>query len=149
MRDIVSEVGTFYTGLSNPPAIKTTQTSPTVDLQGYDGAQIYIICGTYTDGTLTPAINESSDGTTWTAVANTDLVAWTATSATNFTPVKVGNSQPAAISSAGTAINQRIGYIGGKRYLQVVTTVTGSPATGCQYDVIIHAGRPRFMPSKV
>jgi len=150
MRDIVTkETGTFFTGLSALPAVKTTQTSPGVDLASYNGATVYLLAGTWTDGTLTPTIQESDDNSTFTNVATTDLVAWAATSATVFTPVKVGNAQPSAISSATTAINQRIGYIGGKRYIRVVTTVTGSPATGCTYDVIIQAGEPRFMPAAV
>ena len=152
MRDIVSEAGTFFTGLSALPAIKTTQTSPGVDLANYDGAEVYILAGTWTDGTLTPVIQESNDnGNTdaWGTVANGDLVAWAATSATVFTPVRVGGAQPTAISSAATAINQRIGYNGAKRWIRVVTTVTGSPSTGCLYDVTIHAGRPRNMPANV
>jgi hypothetical protein len=150
MRDIVTkETGTFFTGLSALPAIKTTQTSPGVDLANYNGACVYLLAGTWTDGTLTPVIQESPDNSTWNAVAATDLVAWQATSASVFTPVRVGGSQPAAISSAPTAINQRVGYIGGQRYIRVVTTVSGSPATGCLYDVIIQAGEPRLMPAAV
>lgn len=150
MRDVVSEVGTFFTGLSALPAIKTTQTSGWIDLANYDGAMIYLLAGTYTDGTLTPVIHVSDDGSTdLGAAATTDLVLWQATSASVFTPVKSGNAQPSAISSSATAINQRVGYLGSHRYIQVVTTVTGSPATGCQYDAIVLAGRPRFMPSNV
>src|SRR5712691_9139875 len=109
MRDLVTkETGTFFTGLAALPAIKTTQTSPWVDLANYNGATVYILAGTWTDGTLTPIIEESSDGSTKLQnAAAADLVAWTATSATSFTPVRVGASQPAAISSAATAINQR------------------------------------------
>lgn len=157
MRDIVSEVGSLYTGVSALPVLKTTQTSPGVDLSAYDGAMIYILAGNYTDGTFTPVVQESSDNSTWNAVAATDLVAWSATSTTNSAPVKLndtngnptGNSQPNAISSAATAINQRVGYIGAQRYIRVVSTISGSPATGMGYDVVIVAGRPRNLPSAV
>ncbi|SRR5579884_269663 len=158
MRDIVSEVGSFFTGLSALPVVKTTQTSAWIDLANYDGAMIYILAGNYTDGTITPVIHESADGSTdLGAVAATDLVAWSATSTTNSAPSKLndsnsnptGNAQPNAISSSATAINQRVGYIGAKRYIRVVSTVTGSPSTGCGYDVIIVAGRPRLMPANV
>lgn len=149
MRDIVSEVGTIFTGLTALPAIKTTQTSPGVDLSGYDGAMIYLLAGTWTDGTFTPVVQESVDNITFTTVAVTDLVAFQATSATVFTPVKNGGAQFAVISSAATAINQRIGYIGGLRYIRLLNTVTGSPATGCTLDAFIVAGRPRFMPASV
>lgn len=161
MRDLVTkETGTFFTGLTALPAIKTTQTSPAVAISNYNGATIYFLAGTWTDGTLTPVVQYTNDDGTgnpnsggWTTVPNADLVLWTATSATVFTPVRVGGSQPLAISSAATAINQRVGYVGGVQgtsdYLRVVTTVTGSPATGCTYDVIIQLGEARNMPPAV
>jgi len=150
MRDVVSEVGTIYTGLTDLQIIKTTQTSPSVDLANFNGAMIYILADQWTDGTITPVIQESdASGSGFATVANADLVAWTATSTTDFTPVRVGGAQPAAISSAATAINQRVGYIGGKRYIRVVSTVTGSPGTGMGYDVVILAGLPRTRPSAV
>ena len=151
MRDIVTrETGTFFTGLAALPVIKTTQTATAVDLAGYNGAVVYILANTWTDGTLTPVIEESdSSSTGFTTVGNGDLIAWKATSATDYTPVRVGNAQATAISSAATALNWRIGYIGAKRYIRVVTTVTGSPSTGCGFDVIIQAGDPRFEPPAV
>lgn len=149
MRDNVSKIGTCFPGLAALSAIKTTQTSPSVDLAGYNAATIYLLAGTWTDGTLTPVVQESDDNSTFAAVNGADLVAWTAASASDKTPVKVGNSQPSAISSAGTAVNQRIGYIGAKRYIRVVTTVTGSPATGALFDAFIVAGEPRFFPASV
>ncbi len=151
MRDIVTkETGTFFCGLTALPVIKTTQTATGVDLSTYNGATVYILANTWTDGTLTPVIEESDSlSTGYTTVANADLVAWSATSATDYTPVKVGGAQVTAISSAATAINWRVGYIGGKRYLRVTTTVTGSPSTGCGFDVIIQAGEPRVMPALV
>jgi hypothetical protein len=157
-RDIVSEVGSFYTGLSNLPVIKTTQTSGWIDLAQYDGCMVYIMAGNYSDGTITPVIHVADvSGTDLGSAAATDLVAWTATSTSSSAPVKLndsnslptGNSQPNAISSAASAINQRVGYIGSHRYIEVVSTVTGSPSTGCGYDVIIVAGRPRVMPANV
>lgn len=157
MRDIVSETGSFFTGLSALPVLKTTQTSPAVDLAQFDGCMIYILAGNYTDGTFTPVVQESPDGSTWNNVAASDLVSWSATSSSSATPLKLndtngnptGHAQPNAISSVATAINQRVGYVGGQRYIRVVSTISGAPATGMGYDVIILAGRPRFMPSNV
>ncbi len=150
MRDTVSELGTVFTGLGALPVIKTTQTSGWIDHANYNGATVYLLANTWTDGTITPVIHESDDGSAdLGAVAVTDLVAWKATSATDYTPVRRGGAQPLAISSAATALNQRVGYNGGHRYIQVVSTVTGSPSTGCGYDVIIVAGRPHNMPAAV
>lgn len=172
MRDIVSEVGTFYTGLSAPPTISSTQTSPAVALAGYDGAMIYILNPTASAaGTMTPVVQVTNDNGSgspvsgnWTAVPATDLVLWEATSNSNFAPVKAndsnglptGNSQPAALSSA-VAINQRVGYIGSSfvaggvtyeaDWLRVVSTVASS--WSAPYDVIICLGRARNMPANV
>lgn len=152
MRDIVSENGTFYTGLTALPAIAATQTSPAIALAGFDGAMIYILAGTWTDGSFTPVIQVAPDNNgspgSWVSAPVADLVAWIATSPTNFTPVKVGQSQPAAMTSAATALNQRIGYIGNADWLRVVTTVAGA-TTGMTMDAIVNLGRPRFAPSAV
>lgn len=158
MRDVVSEVGTFFGGLTALPVIKTTQTSAWIDLSTFDGAMVYLLANTYSDGTITPTIHVSDDGSTdlGTAAA-ADLVTWQATSTSNFTAVHAtdanslptGHIQPSAITNAATAINQRVGYLGLHRYIQVQSVVTGSPSTGCGYDVVILAGRPRFMPSNV
>jgi hypothetical protein len=172
MRDIVSEVGTFYTGLSACPTISSTQTSPAVSLAGYDGCMIYILNPTATSaGTMTPVVQVTNDNNgspasgNWTAVAAPDLVLWQATSNSDYTPVKAtdssglptGNAQPTVLSST-TAINQRVGYIGyqfttsgGATYeaswLRVVSTVASS--WSAPYDVIILLGRPRKMPASV
>lgn len=168
MRDIVSEVGTFDTGLTDLPVIKTTQTSAAFKLAKYDGICFDILADNWTDGTITPVIQYTKDDGTgnpdsagWTAAPATDLVLWQATSTTDRTPVKAndsnglptGNSQPSAISSAATAINQRVGYIGGvpgtADYVRIVSTVTGSPATGMGYDVHVLRGRARNNPADV
>jgi len=172
MRDIVSEVGTFYSGLTAAPTITSTQTSAAAALTGYDGAMIYILATTLSSaGTMTPVIQVTNDNgsgsavsANWTNVPAADLVLWTSTSATNFAPVKAtdanglqtGNIQPTALSST-VALNQRVGYIGtsftsaGTTYnadwLRVVSTVASS--WSAPYDVIILLGRPRLMPSNV
>lgn len=171
MRDIVSEVGTFFTGLTSAPTISSTQTSAGVALSGYDGAMIYILNPTASSaGTMTPVIQVTNDNSgsptsaNWTNVVATDLICWNATSNSVYTPVKVndtnglptGNSQPTVLSST-VAINQRIGYIGttfttgGVTYnadwIRVVSTVASS--WSAPYDVIILLGRPRFMPANV
>ena len=105
MRDIVSYNGQFFCGITDLPVIKTTQTSAGVDLANFDGAMVYILADNWTDGTMTPSIQESDDNVTFTAVASADLVLWSATSTTDGTPVNGGNAQPAAISSAAHLYN--------------------------------------------
>jgi hypothetical protein len=153
MRDNVSKVGTVVTALAALPVNKINITGQTVSLLNYNAATLYIPAGTWTDGTHTFTIQESPDGTTWNTVANGDLVAWQATSATVTTAVKqpdgsgsgliTGRSQPAAISSAATAVNQRIGYIGAQPNVRVNVVVTGAPVTGAAYDAVWVLGEPR------
>lgn len=155
MRDIVSRHGTMRTGLGLPTQ-NASINGPAVSLAGYNGCMVYILAGTWTDGTHAFTIQVAPDNNgspgSWSNASTSDLVAWTATSASVYTPVKVGNSQPASISSAATAINQRIGFIGGvagtSDWLRVITTVSGA-TTGAQYDVIIELGLPRIEPSSV
>jgi len=158
MRDIVSEIGTFYSGLTAAPTISSTQTSAAVKLAGYDGAMIYILAPTATSaGTMTPVVQYTNDDGTgnpnsggWTSVPTSDLVLWTSTSATDRTPVRVGNSQPLQLTSS-VALYQRVGYVGGiagtSDYIRVVSTVASS--WSAPYDVIIVLGRPRVMPASV
>lgn len=172
MRDIVSEVGTFFSGLTAAPTITSTQTSAGVALTGYDGAMIYILATTLSSaGTMTPVVQVTNDNgsgsavsANWTNVPATDLVLWTSTSATNLAPTKAndssglptGNSQPTVLTST-VALNQRVGYIGtsftsaGTTYnadwIRVVSTVASS--WSAPYDVIIMLGRPRIMPANV
>lgn len=169
MRDIVSEVGTFYTGLTADPTISSTQTSPGVALSGFDGAMVYIRNSTASAaGTMTPVIqvtndnNGSPNSSNWTNVAATDLITWNPNSAGD--PVKVndsnglptGNSQPTVIGTS--ALNQRIGYIGTNfttgggvtleaDWIRVVSTVASS--WSAPYMVEICLGRARVKPSAI
>jgi len=142
----VTQIGSFYSQLTAPPAITTTQTGPWIDLSGFDGGSIHFECGTYTSGTLTPVIQDSDDASTATTAANVDLIAWSATSPTDHTPVKVGNAQPTAITSAGTAINWTVGYTGAKRYIRLLST---SSSASVLFNAVGFTGRPRFSPSRV
>ena len=44
-----------------------------IDRQGSDGLEIIFQVGAYTDGSVTPLIEESDDNVTYTAVADADL----------------------------------------------------------------------------
>lgn len=149
MRDNVSKLGTVLSGLAALPVNKVAVTGQTIDLANYNAATLYIPAGTWTDGTHTFTIQESDDASTWNNVDPSDLVAWIAASASDKTPVRVGNAQPSVISSAPTAVNQRIGYVGGKRYVRSNVAIGGSPATGAAYDLFWILGEPRFFPSAV
>lgn len=149
MRDNVSKLGTVQNALASLPVNKVNVTGASANLAGYNAASLYINAGTWTDGVHTFTIQESPDNTTWTNVAATDLVAWSATSTTSQYPSKTGFAQPNPISSAPTALNQRIGYLGAMQYVRVTIAVTGAPATGAAYDAYWILGEPRLLPSAV
>lgn len=119
-----------------PAAIKTTQAASntnSVDTQGYESVTFVIETGAYTDGTFTFALYESSDNTTFTAVAAGDII---------------GGANPAAISSNASQNSAIwVGYKGGQRYVALAETVTGSPATGMIYGVTALLGHPHHAPT--
>lgn len=103
--------------------------SATLDTYGYHGIVIEAICGTITDGTHTITVYESDTDVTgnYTAVDAADLLG-------SFTAMTSSN-----------ASNQKVGYIGSKRYLRVVDTVAGT-TTGGVYGVVGIAGYPMHKP---
>jgi hypothetical protein len=122
------------TSLQPAARVNGTSTGAAVDLRGYDGAMVTVAFGAYTDGTHTPSVQHSIDGTTYTpCVFGTDL-----DGATNLTAVN-------NVSGANTL--QQIGYIGSLRYLQVVMTTTGA-TTGAVSTASVIAGYPRNAPTQ-
>jgi hypothetical protein len=116
----------FVTSLA-PGAIRTaTPTTVGVDLAGFNAAVCVIQVGAVTDGTHTPVLHESDDNSSFSAVAAADLNG-------SFTAL-----------AANT--NQRVGYIGRKRYIKPVITVTGSPSTGAYYSAGVIRGECEKQP---
>ena len=81
-----------------------------IDRQGSDGLEIIFQVGAYTDGSVTPLIEESDDDSTYTAVADADLT---------------NTEASAALTAAGVS---SIGYVGFKRYVRA-TAVTAAGST--------------------
>jgi len=81
-----------------------------IDRQGSDGLEIIFYVGAYTDGDVTPLIEDSNDNVTYTAVADTNLT---------------NTEASAALSAAGVS---SIGYVGFKRYVRA-TAVTAAGST--------------------
>lgn len=114
------------------PAARTASANGSaIDLQGYDSATVVFATGAWTDGTHTPKIQESDDGSTnWTDVAAGDLVlAFSAVS-----------------SSAGQNAVQRQGYVGYKRYIRPVLTISGA-TTGMLSSASVIRGRSIYKPA--
>jgi hypothetical protein len=81
-----------------------------IDRQGSDGLEIIFQVGAYTDGSVTPLIEESDNNSDYTAVADANLT---------------NTEASAALSAAGVS---SIGYVGFKRYVRA-TAVTAAGST--------------------
>lgn len=108
-----------------PQASETAINGSSADLKGYHSAEVLIVAGTRTDGTFTFTIQESSDDSAWSAVANASLL---------------GGNNAIVVNTTATAskIYAR-GYNGTKRYLRVIQTET-SATTGLVYSSVILRG---------
>jgi tRNA U34 5-carboxymethylaminomethyl modifying enzyme MnmG/GidA len=118
-----------------PAVYKTNQTpgsgTTSVDTQGFESATVVIHTGAYTDGTLTPKLQESDNGSTWTDVAAGDLLG-------TF----------AAVGAAGDANKTfKVGYRGSKRYIALHVTASGSPATGAAVGATVILSHPKHAPA--
>jgi len=81
-----------------------------IDRQGSDGLELIFQVGAYTDGSVTPLIEESDNDSDYTAVADADLT---------------NTEASAALTAAGVS---SIGYVGFKRYVRA-TAVTAAGST--------------------
>lgn len=116
-----------------PALIAATATGTAVDRLVHGdaarSAMILVNVGTVTDGTHTIQVQDSPNNSDWTAVADEFLQ----------------GAEP-AITTANDEQVHEIGYTGHQRYLRVVSTVTGSPATGGVYGAVILLGWGRKLP---
>ena len=81
-----------------------------IDRQGSEGLEIIFQVGAYTDGSVTPLIEDSDDNVTYAAVTDANLT---------------NTEASAALSAAGVS---NIGYVGFKRYVRA-TAVTAAAST--------------------
>lgn len=98
-----------------------------VDTLGYGSALVVLNPATITDGTFTPKLQESSQ------------------SGSGFTDVAAGDLD-GSLAALAANTPQVVGYLGGKRYLRVVITATGSPATGAKFAAGVVLGDPQYAP---
>ena len=101
-----------------------------IDCQGSGGLEIIFQVGAYTDGSVTPLIEESDDNVTYTAVADADLL---------------GTEALASFTFAGDDKCYKIGYKGSKRY--VTCTITPANNTGAALLCVIAITVPQILPT--
>ncbi len=129
LRDLVHNV---LATQSLSPAVRTNGTAngTGVDLRGFDAAMILVNFGNWTDGTHTPSLQHSSDGSSYAACSASDL-----------------DGAFAAVNGAGGAnTTQAVGYIGSQRYVRVVMTVSGA-TSGAASAASVIGGCPRNRPT--
>lgn len=127
MKDIKSDLG-FVQSLA--PAARTASANGTgVDLQGYNAALVVIDLGAWTDGSHTFEVQESDDNSTFSAVADADLL----------------GTEPVMDAADEDNTIHKIGYVGTKRYIRVATTVSGT-TTGAVYGASVIRGHANVAP---
>lgn len=106
MRDIASGLE-FLQAFPPKAAVTdgTAQVSSIADLQGFDAAMLALTVGTLTDtdAVWSVLLEESDDGSNFTAVADEDLI---------------GTEALAGFTFANDNVCRKLGYIGSKRYLR-------------------------------
>ncbi len=151
-RDLTNNVK-GVTGLA--PAVRTSSAlSAKADTQGFESVIARFSSGTFGDtvsGSLyTEAeLQESDDDSTYTAVADADLLfpVWQGKAA------RVGTATGTFFSSkttgaADTAGLYEVGYRGSKRYLKVNVRLTGTHTNGTPASVSFSLGNPGFTPAQ-
>ncbi len=115
----------------NPTTGKDNLTGNLIDLQGFNGALVVVQSGTITDGTFTFELRHgnASDGSDLVAVPDEDLL----------------GTEPVFAATDDNVVKQ-FGYIGTKRYIKLVATVSGSPTTGGTLGAVVIKGFPRHAP---
>ena len=123
------------------PVVGTSDANGTgIDLQGYESAMIVVPTGIEGD-TLSSSVKidfkleESSDNSTFTAVAVNTAVTDGAVDANGIFSTLDANSETPQIST--------IGYIGGSRYIRVVADFTGTHSNGTPIAAQVILGTPR------
>ena len=102
------------------PAARTASANGAgVDVANVGEVTVHWVVGAITDGTHTPKIQESDDNSTYTDVDAAHLVG--------------------SLAALAASTNQKIGYIGARRYVRAVTTIAGSPSTGGVYAAVVVA----------
>ena len=123
----------------DPIAITATATYTDIDLQGFNSCILLISCGL--DASLAAghkivyALSHSDDGDSYSVVETKDVL-----------DLVVVSGVVLSLDNVNTEDNtiNKIGYVGGKRYLQLVGTVTGT--TDPPISIVLIKGDPELAP---
>ena len=124
----------------NAIVVSATQTITDIDLAGFNSAEIVfdigLDAGSGLDGSnyLTFTLQHSDDGTTYANVAAADVLGVTPSSGVILTIDSTDEDETL----------YHFGYVGGKRYLQIVITETGT--CSCPISISLVKGHPLDRP---
>lgn len=140
MRDLYHNV--LATQVLNPVTATTTKTSSTIDMQGYNSISVVFAIGQSGDTLSTSlywtlSLQDSPDGSTWTAVTNTAYISAGIDGGTANIVLNATGTDKQAYS---------IGYVGPQRYIQAVATPTGSISSGVPIGIVALRGTSGYRP---
>lgn len=136
------------------PAVRTaTALSAACDMQGFESVAVRFHSGTFGDtasATLyTEAeLQESDDNSTYTAVADSDLLFPSGKSARTGNATGTFFQSKTTGGAADTAGLYEVGYRGSKRYLKVNVRLTGTHTNGTPTAVQFSLGHADYYPAQ-
>lgn len=119
-----------------PQASTASRNGLDIDRSGYEALDFHVMVGTITDGTHTAKLQEADDNGSGAPGTYTDVAAAALIGA--FSAMTTGGG------NGGSNVHE-VGYIGGKRWVRIATTVSGA-TTGGVYGATAVYGRARHQP---
>jgi len=138
MKDLYNKLEA--TSVLDPIAIDTTAIHTDIDLQGFNSALLLVNCGLDAGTTLGAShqfvftLKDSADGVTYAVVETADMLDLTVVAGAVITIDAVGEDNSI----------YKLGYVGGKRYLELTYTVTGT--VSMPMSIVLIKGDPEVSP---
>ncbi|WP_339862354.1 hypothetical protein [Paremcibacter congregatus] len=141
MKDIHSNMNVAT--LIGTAALSADNTPAAVDMQGYAAGEVIInvgIGGITFSGTnkVEFKLTHSDDDTTYTAVADSDVL--------GVTSVGAGGIVKSLVAAHAAAAGYRVGYIGGKRYLKLLADFSGTHGAATPIGAVVIQGHAHSQP---
>ncbi len=144
IKDLASRTSSVQ--VIGPATLAADNTPAAIDLQGFQSAEILISVGaggiTFdANDRIDFTVSESDDGTNFSYVTAAELSG-------KYAPATVTNGVVLSLATAHANPSVlEVGYIGGKRYLEVLAHFVGTHGTGTPISIAIVKGNPRTIPS--
>lgn len=145
-RDLHNNLKTVVTRKPGTAAATADFNGTAVDTLGFEGVEVFVYMAASGDtlsGSVytTLELEESNDNTTFTDVAEVDMIGAIDGTTTGAFAVIDDPAEDDALF--------RVGYVGNKRYVRVVVNVTGTHTNGTAYTTWAVLGHGRQMPAGV